>query len=95
MSIEKLAQAQRTALAACAITIIAAGTALAQAVGGDPLGASTIATAVTATIKVIAGIGVVYGFLRLMTGRHTIEGLTVIGVGALGVYRAEALGHVD
>lgn len=77
------------ALTALAFTLAAVAAAHAQ--GADPLGVSTIKDAVVATFKVLAGIGIVWGFLRLMSGRHTVEGLVVMGVGALGIAKADAI----
>ena len=56
-----------------------------------PLGVSSIKDAVVATFKVLAGIGIVWGFLRMMSGRHTIEGLVTMAVGALGIAKADTI----
>ena len=42
-------------------------------------------------MKLIAAGGVGWGFLRLMSGRHTIEGLTMVGVGGLGLAKTQAI----
>ncbi len=77
------------ALAALALTL---GTvAMAHAQGADPLGVSSIKDAVVATFKVLAALGILWGFLRMMTGRHTMEGLVSIGVGALGIAKTDAI----
>ena len=44
-----------------------------------------------ATFKVLAGIGIVWGFLRMMSGCHTIEGLVTMAVGALGIAKADTI----
>lgn len=85
----KPASPAQIALTALALTL---GTvAMAYAQGADPLGVSTIKDAVVATFKVLAGIGIIWGFLRMMTGRHTMEGMVSIGVGALGIAKSEAI----
>lgn len=76
-------------LAAFVLTLAVAGVAHAQA--ADPLGVSGIKDAVIATFKVLAGIGIVWGFLRLMSGRHTVEGLVTMAVGALGIAKADTI----
>jgi len=77
------------ALTALALTL---GTvAMAHAQGADPLGVSSIKDAVVATFKVLAALGILWGFLRMMTGRHTMEGLVSIGVGALGIAKTDAI----
>lgn len=76
-------------LAAFALTLCTVAAAHAQA--ADPLGVSTVKDAVIATMKVLAAIGIVWGFLRLMSGRHTVEGLVVMGVGALGIAKADTI----
>ena len=79
----------RAALAALVLTLTVVGLAHAQA--ADPLGVSTLKDAVVATFKVLAGIGVVWGFLRLMSGRNTAEGLVTLAVGALGIAKADTI----
>ena len=79
----------RAALAALVLTLAVVGLAHAQA--ADPLGVSTLKDAVVATFKVLAGIGVVWGFLRLMSGRHTAEGLVTMAVGALGIAKGDVI----
>lgn len=85
----KPASTAQIALTALALTFLAVAVAHAQ--GADPLGVSTIKTSVVATFKVLAGIGIVWGFLRLMSGRHTVEGLVVMAVGALGIAKADTI----
>ena len=57
----------------------------------DLIEAGLVKDAVIATFKVLAGIGIVWGFLRLMSGRHTVEGLVTMGVGALGIAKADTI----
>ena len=89
MTVVKPTRPVRVALAALAFTFVAAG--LAHAQGADPLGVSGVKDAVIATFKVLAGIGIVWGFLRMMSGRHTIEGLVTVAVGALGIAKADTI----
>jgi hypothetical protein len=79
----------RTAFAAVVLSLAAAG--LAHAQGADPLGVSNIKDAVVATFKVLAALGIVWGFLRMMSGRHTVEGLVTVAVGALGIAKADTI----
>lgn len=85
----KPASMARLMFTALALTFVAAG--LAHAQGADPLGVSTVKDAVVATMKVIAAIGIVWGFLRMMSGRHTVEGLVTMAVGALGIAKADTI----
>ncbi len=78
-------------IALTALVLTLGTVAMAHAQGADPLGVSTIKDAVVATFKVLAGIGIVFGFLRMMTGRHTMEGLVTIAIGALGIAKADAI----
>ena len=84
----KSASMARLMFTALALTVVAAGLAHAQS---DPLGVSTVKDAVIATFKVLAGIGIVWGFLRMMSGRHTVEGLVTMAVGALGIAKADTI----
>ena len=79
----------QAALAALVLTLAFVGMAHAQA--ADPLGVSGVRDAVIATFRVLAGIGVVWGFLRLMSGRNTAEGLVTLAVGALGIAKADTI----
>ena len=79
----------QAALAALVLTLAFVGMAHAQA--ADPLGVSGVRDAVVATFRVLAGIGVVWGFLRLMSGRNTAEGLVTLAVGALGIAKADTI----
>ena len=79
----------RVAFAAFVLTLAVVGMAHAQA--ADPLGVSGVRDAVIATFRVLAGIGVVWGFLRPMSGRNTAEGLVTLAVGALGIAKADTI----
>ncbi len=85
----KPASLAQVALSALALTLCTV--AMAHAQGADPLGVSSIKDAVVATFKVLAALGILWGFLRMMTGRHTMEGLVSIGVGALGIAKTDAI----
>ena len=85
----KLANTAQLIFTALVLSFVATG--LAHAQGADPLGVSGIKDAVIATFKVLAGIGIVWGFLRMMSGRHTIEGLVTMAVGALGIAKADTI----
>jgi len=76
-------------LTAMTLTIAVAGMAYAD--GADPLGVTPVKDAVVATFKVLAAIGIVWGFLRMMGGRHTVEGLVTMAVGALGIAKADTI----
>lgn len=77
-------QAIATALA---LTFAVSSAAFAQ----DIIGAQPVSQAAITTFKFIAAAGVGWGFLRLMSGRHTVEGLTVMGAGALGLAKTAAI----
>jgi protein-S-isoprenylcysteine O-methyltransferase Ste14 len=78
-------------IALTALVLTLGTVAMAHAQGADPLGVSSIKDAVVATFKVLAALGILWGFLRMMTGRHTMEGLVSIGVGALGIAKTDAI----
>lgn len=78
---------KQTIVTALALTFTLTTAAFAQ----DVIGAAAVSTAAQATMKVIAGAGVAWGFLRLMSGRHTVEGLTMLGTGALGLAKTSAI----
>ena len=67
--------------------LLASGAALAQ----DAIGVQPVSTSAIASMKLIAAAGIGWGFLRLMSGRHTIEGLTLVGVGGLGLAKTQAV----
>jgi hypothetical protein len=76
--------------------IAAMATALPMAVttsafAQDVIGAAPVSQAAILTSKAIAVAGVGWGFLRLMSGRHTVEGLTVMAAGALGLAKTQAV----
>jgi uncharacterized protein (UPF0261 family) len=72
---------------ALALTFAVTTTAVAQ----DVIGAAPVAQGAITVFKAIAVAGVGWGFLRLMSGRHTVEGLTVMGAGALGLAKTQAI----
>lgn len=57
----------------------------------DVIGAEPVSQAAIMTFKAIGIAGVGWGFLRLMSGRHTVEGLTVMAAGALGLAKTPAV----
>ena len=71
------------------VTVASAGPVFAQA--ADTLGVTPVEQAAIATMKLIAVAALGYGFFRLMTGRHTVEGLTLLGVGGLGLAKTQAI----
>lgn len=75
---------------ALALTFISHGV-LAQAAGGDILGVQQPISWAVAAFKLIAGLGIIWGFARLMSGRHTIEGLVMMGIGALGIAKSDII----
>jgi hypothetical protein len=82
-----MTQTKQTIATAFALALAVTGAAVAQ----DVIGAQPVSTAAIATFKLIAAAGVGWGFLRLMSGRHTVEGLTVMGAGALGLAKTPAV----
>jgi hypothetical protein len=74
-----------------ATALILAAAVTTAAIGQDVIGAQPVSNAAIASMKLIAAAGVGWGFLRLMSGRHTLEGLTVMGVGALGLAKTQAI----
>lgn len=73
--------------AALALTVAALAPAFAQ----DVIGAQPVSQAAITVFKLIAAAGVGWGFMRLMSGRHTVEGLTVTAAGALGLAKTQAI----
>lgn len=83
----------QTAITALALMLLLTSGAMAQiaGAGGDILGAAPIKDAAVVVFKIIAALGIFWGFVRLMSGRHTMEGLAVMAVGALGVAKGDAI----
>ena len=79
------------ALVACWLTIFWASSAMAQGAGADIIGATAIKDDAIVIFKVIGALGIAWGFMRLMSGRHTVEGLVTMGVGALGIAKTDAI----
>jgi uncharacterized protein (UPF0261 family) len=71
------------------LTAAAAGPVLAQA--ADTLGVEPVSTAAITTFKLIAAAAIGFGFFRLMSGRHTVEGLVTLGAGGLGLAKTSAI----
>jgi len=66
--------------------------AIAQGVGGgDIIGATPVKDAFIAVCKIIAFGGIGWGFIRLVGGRHTMEGLVTMAAGGLGVAKVDAI----
>ena len=81
----------QTVTTALALTLLMTSGAMAQLAGGDILGVTPVKDAAVVIFKVIAALGVLWGFMRLMSGRHTAEGLVVMAVGALGVAKGDTI----
>jgi hypothetical protein len=78
---------QRIVAMAMALPMAVTTSAFAQ----DVIGAAPVSQSAILTFKAIAVAGVGWGFLRLMSGRHTVEGLTVMAAGALGLAKTQAV----
>ena len=78
-------------LTALALTLLLTSGAIAQGVGGDIIGATPVKDAAIAVMKIVAFAGIAFGMVRLMSGRHTMEGLVTMGVGALGVAKTDSI----
>jgi uncharacterized protein (UPF0261 family) len=78
---------RQTITIAIALTLAIAGPALAQ----DIIGVQPAATAAVATMRAIGLAAIAFGFFRFMAGRHQIEGMVTLGIGALGVAKAPAI----
>lgn len=74
-----------------AAVMLMAQTGLAFAQGADTLGVTPVEQAAIATMKLIAIAAIGFGFMRLMSGRHTMEGLVTLGVGGLGLAKTTAI----
>ena len=57
----------------------------------DVIGAQQVSDDVLTSIRVIAILGIAWGFIRLMSGRHTLEGLMTVAIGAAGVGKTQAI----
>lgn len=57
----------------------------------DTIGITPVAAAAIQGFKLLGLIGIGYGFVRLMGGRHTIEGLVCMGAGGLGLAKSDAV----
>lgn len=77
----------------CALTFCFAGVAMAQAIGGgtDVLGITPIRDAIIFFFRIVATAAIGYGFMRLMSGRHGMEAMIVLVVGALGIAKLDAI----
>lgn len=74
------------------VTAAVTSQALAQAAGGaDVLGVTPVSQSAILTLKAIGLVAIGWGFLRLMGGRHTVEGLVALGVGGLGLAKSTAI----
>jgi hypothetical protein len=76
---------------ATALVLAAAETSVALAQGADTLGITPVEQAAIAGMKLIAIAAIGWGFMRLMSGRHTVEGLVALGVGGLGLAKTSAI----
>lgn len=74
---------------ALVLTTVVVVPVLAQ--GADTLGVTQVSQTAITTMKLIAVAAIGFGFMRLMTGRHTVEGLVMLGVGGLGLAKTQAL----
>lgn len=68
------------------------GIALAQ--GVDILGVTPVSQDAILAIKAVALGGIAFGFLRLMGGRHSIEGLVEMGIGGLGIAKSTTIAQL-
>ena len=80
---------KKTSLAVIA-TAIAVGL-VSPAFAQDVIGATPVVTAFIYVLKAIALGGIAWGFIMLMSGRHSIGGLVSMAVGALGIAKAQAI----
>ncbi len=84
------AKTQRIIIA-LAMALLMTSAAMAQGVGGDIIGATPVKDAFIAVCKIIAFGGIGWGFIRLVGGRHTMEGLVTMAAGGLGVAKVDAI----
>jgi hypothetical protein len=69
------------------MTLVVTGAALEQ----DTIGVQPVSTSAIASMKLITAAGIAWSFLRLMSGRHTIEGLAMLGADGLGLAKTQAV----
>lgn len=82
----------QTVIVALAMALLMTSGAIAQGVGGgDIIGATPVKDAFIAVCKIIAFGGIGWGFIRLVGGRHTMEGLVTMAAGGLGVAKVDAI----
>ena len=74
-----------------AVLAVFALACISPALAQDVIGAKPVSDAAIAVFKVIAVAAICFGFFRMMSGRHTIEGLVTVAVGALGVAKTDAV----
>ena len=75
-------------LGLAAALFVAAGT---PAFAQDVIGVQPVSAAVITVFQVIGIMAVGWGFLRLIGGRHTVEGLVTVAIGALGIAKTQAI----
>ena len=86
-----VAPACPTWLQAGAAVALLSVAAIVPAFAQDTIGITPVSTAVIAAFKLLGLIGIGWGFIRLMGGRHTIEGLLSMAIGGLGLAKADAV----
>jgi uncharacterized protein (UPF0261 family) len=84
----KLTESLRVTGIALVLTAAATGLAMAQS---DVLGVTPVSQDAITVMKAVGLAAIGWGFLRLMGGRHTVEGLTMIGIGGLGLAKSSAI----
>ena len=75
------------------VVLTMSGVALLDKSGWAPLGVEETHPMLIAGVglAVLLVLPIVWGFLRLMSGRHTVEGLVTMAVGALGIAKADTI----
>lgn len=73
------------------IAVMFALMASAPAFAQDVIGITPISTVAITAMKLIAVVAIGWGFMRLLSGRHTVEGLVMMAVGCLGVGKTEVI----
>lgn len=81
----------QTVAVALAMALLMTSSAIAQGFGGDIIGATPVKDAFIAVMKILALGGIGWGFARLLSGRHSMEGLICMAAGALGIAKIDAL----